>query len=169
VGCAFGCDRAGALTNAESLRAIAGWRSTVDDQRAATPGLRFPDSAFPAAPAGWTAADQHHARSARADPRQSAPCPDVLGPDRVVGPRYCPSIEDKVVRFAERETPRRVPGARELRDDWIYCNGISTSLPRGCAGPDRAIDARVREAEIMRYGYAVEYDMVRPHQIWRRA
>ncbi|NUQ53551.1 MAG: tRNA uridine-5-carboxymethylaminomethyl(34) synthesis enzyme MnmG [Phycisphaerales bacterium] len=82
-----------------------------------------------------------------------------------VGPRYCPSIEDKVVRFAERERHAVFLEPESLRDDWIYCNGISTSLPRDVQ------DMIVRSmpgcgcAEILRYGYAVEYDMVRPHQI----
>jgi len=82
------------------------------------------------------------------------------------GPRYCPSIEDKVVRFGERESHHVFLEPESLRDDWIYCNGISTSLPadvqdvlvRGMPGCERA--------EILRYGYAVEYDMVRPHQIY---
>lgn len=81
------------------------------------------------------------------------------------GPRYCPSIEDKVVRFAERESHTVFLEPESLRTEWIYCNGISTSLPRDVQ------DAMVRampgceRAEILRYGYAVEYDMVRPHQI----
>jgi tRNA uridine 5-carboxymethylaminomethyl modification enzyme len=82
------------------------------------------------------------------------------------GPRYCPSIEDKVVRFAERETHGVFLEPESLRDDWIYCNGISTSLPADVQ------DAIVRSmpgcenAHVYRYGYAVEYDMVRPHQIF---
>lgn len=81
------------------------------------------------------------------------------------GPRYCPSIEDKVVRFAEREAHGVFLEPESHADEWVYCNGISTSLP-----PD-VQDAIVRampgceDAKILRYGYAVEYDMVRPHQI----
>ena len=81
------------------------------------------------------------------------------------GPRYCPSIEDKVVRFADRVSHHVFLEPESLRTDEIYCNGISTSLPadvqdqivRGLPGCERA--------EILRYGYAVEYDMVWPHQI----
>ena len=81
------------------------------------------------------------------------------------GPRYCPSIEDKVVRFAERESHGIYLEPESLESDWIYCNGIATSLPgdiqdeivRGMPGCE--------DAEILQYGYAVEYDMVRPHQI----
>ena len=82
-----------------------------------------------------------------------------------VGPRYCPSLEDKVVRFADRESHGVFLEPESLEDDWIYCNGISTSLPshvqdaivRGMPGCERA--------EILRHGYAVEYDIVRPHQL----
>ncbi|GJQ29832.1 MAG: tRNA uridine 5-carboxymethylaminomethyl modification enzyme MnmG [Phycisphaerae bacterium] len=91
--------------------------------------------------------------------------PMYSGQIESVGPRYCPSIEDKVVRFAERDSHGVFLEPESLDDDWVYCNGISTSLP-----PD-VQDAIVRampgceRAEILRYGYAVEYDMVRPHQI----
>jgi tRNA uridine 5-carboxymethylaminomethyl modification enzyme len=91
--------------------------------------------------------------------------PMYSGQIESVGPRYCPSIEDKVVRFAERESHGVFLEPESLRDDWVYCNGISTSLPANVQ------DAIVRSmpgcgrAEIYRYGYAVEYDMVRPHQI----
>ena len=91
--------------------------------------------------------------------------PMYSGQIESVGPRYCPSIEDKVVRFPERASHTVFLEPESLRDDWVYCNGISTSLPqdvqerivRGMPGCSRA--------EVYRYGYAVEYDMVRPHQI----
>lgn len=91
--------------------------------------------------------------------------PMYSGQIESAGPRYCPSIEDKVVRFGERDSHHVFLEPESLRDDWVYCNGISTSLPpdvqdhvvRGMKGCERA--------EILRYGYAVEYDMVRPHQI----
>ena len=91
--------------------------------------------------------------------------PMYSGQIESAGPRYCPSIEDKVVRFAERESHGVFLEPESHESDWIYCNGISTSLPRDVQ------DALVRSmpgcenAEILRYGYAVEYDMVRPHQI----
>ncbi|MBL8764732.1 MAG: tRNA uridine-5-carboxymethylaminomethyl(34) synthesis enzyme MnmG [Phycisphaerae bacterium] len=94
--------------------------------------------------------------------------PMYTGQIESVGPRYCPSIEDKVVRFAEREShavllePEAVGSGR---DEWIYCNGISTSLPADVQ--DRLVRSMpgCEGAEILRHGYAVEYDMVRPHQI----
>ncbi len=81
------------------------------------------------------------------------------------GPRYCPSLEDKVVRFAQRESHHVFLEPESLATDDIYCNGISTSLPaevqeqivRGIPGCERA--------QAKRWGYAVEYDMVWPHQI----
>ncbi|MDX2132774.1 MAG: FAD-dependent oxidoreductase [Planctomycetota bacterium] len=91
--------------------------------------------------------------------------PMYSGQIESAGPRYCPSIEDKVVRFAERDSHGVFLEPESLRDDWVYCNGVSTSLP-----PD-VQDVVIRSmpgcaaAEILRYGYAVEYDMVRPHQI----
>jgi tRNA uridine 5-carboxymethylaminomethyl modification enzyme len=83
-----------------------------------------------------------------------------------VGPRYCPSIEDKVVRFAEREQHGVFLEPESLRDDWIYCNGISTSLPGDVQEQIVRAMPGCERAEIYRYGYAVEYDMVRPHQIY---
>jgi len=85
--------------------------------------------------------------------------------DAECGPRYCPSIEDKVVRFADKPSHTVFLEPESLETNEIYCNGISTSLPadvqeyivRHLPGCERA--------EILRHGYAVEYDMVRPHQI----
>lgn len=81
------------------------------------------------------------------------------------GPRYCPSIEDKVVRFADQPSHQIFlePEGRNTRE--YYCNGISTSLPRDVQeGMIHAIKGLER-AEIMRYGYAVEYDYAPPTQL----
>ncbi|MGH7244367.1 MAG: tRNA uridine-5-carboxymethylaminomethyl(34) synthesis enzyme MnmG [Phycisphaerales bacterium] len=91
--------------------------------------------------------------------------PMYSGQIESVGPRYCPSIEDKVVRFAERETHGVFLEPESLRDDWIYCNGISTSLPADVQDKIVRSMPGCERAQIYRYGYAVEYDMVRPHQI----
>lgn len=81
------------------------------------------------------------------------------------GPRYCPSIEDKVVRFAERTSHQIFlePEGRQTHE--VYCNGISTSLPRDVQ--DRLIHGirGLEQADIMRYGYAVEYDYAPPTQL----
>ena len=81
------------------------------------------------------------------------------------GPRYCPSIEDKVVRFADRDSHHVFLEPETLDGESVYCNGISTSLPPDIQ--DQIVQAMpgCKQAEIMQYGYAVEYDMVRPHQI----
>jgi tRNA uridine 5-carboxymethylaminomethyl modification enzyme len=94
--------------------------------------------------------------------------PMFSGQIESVGPRYCPSIEDKVVRFAERESHTVFLEPESLRpghDEWVYCNGISTSLPRDVQDAIVRLLPGCARAEILRYGYAVEYDMVRPHQI----
>jgi len=87
------------------------------------------------------------------------------GQIETAGPRYCPSIEDKVVRFADRHSHHVFLEPESHESNEIYCNGISTSLP-----PDvqEVIVHRLpgcENAKILRYGYAVEYDMVWPHQI----
>jgi tRNA uridine 5-carboxymethylaminomethyl modification enzyme len=81
------------------------------------------------------------------------------------GPRYCPSIEDKVVRFRERESHGVYLEPESLETDWIYCNGIATSLPADIQDEVVKRMPGCADAEILQHGYAVEYDMVRPHQI----
>ncbi|MHC4869318.1 MAG: tRNA uridine-5-carboxymethylaminomethyl modification enzyme MnmG/GidA [Planctomycetota bacterium] len=81
------------------------------------------------------------------------------------GPRYCPSIEDKVVRFADRDRHHVFLEPETLHCDRLYANGISTSLPLEIQSQVvRAMPGCAR-AEIVQAGYAVEYDMVWPHQI----
>ncbi|MBL8852238.1 MAG: tRNA uridine-5-carboxymethylaminomethyl(34) synthesis enzyme MnmG, partial [Planctomycetaceae bacterium] len=81
------------------------------------------------------------------------------------GPRYCPSIEDKVVRFADKESHQIFlePEGRNTRE--IYCNGISTSLPRDVQEQMIHGIPGLEHADIMRYGYAVEYDYAPPSQL----
>jgi tRNA uridine 5-carboxymethylaminomethyl modification enzyme len=80
------------------------------------------------------------------------------------GPRYCPSIEDKVVRFADKESHQLFlePEGRHTRE--IYVNGISTSLPRDVQDAMIRLVPGLEQARIMRYGYAVEYDYCPPDQ-----
>jgi tRNA uridine 5-carboxymethylaminomethyl modification enzyme len=82
------------------------------------------------------------------------------------GPRYCPSIEDKVVRFAQRERHQLFlePEGRNTLE--VYVNGISTSLPRDVQDEMLRLIPGLEHAEIMRYGYAVEYDYAPPDQLW---
>ena len=81
------------------------------------------------------------------------------------GPRYCPSIEDKVVRFAEKGSHQIFlePEGRNTLE--YYCNGISTSLPRDVQDEMIRSIRGLERAEIMRYGYAVEYDFAPPTQL----
>jgi tRNA uridine 5-carboxymethylaminomethyl modification enzyme len=81
------------------------------------------------------------------------------------GPRYCPSIEDKVVRFADKQSHHIFLEPEGLDTDEIYCNGISTSLPADVQATMIALIPGLENATILRHGYAVEYDMVWPTQI----
>ncbi|RMF14852.1 MAG: tRNA uridine-5-carboxymethylaminomethyl(34) synthesis enzyme MnmG, partial [Alphaproteobacteria bacterium] len=82
------------------------------------------------------------------------------------GPRYCPSIEDKVVRFAHRESHQIFIEPEGLDSDLVYPNGISTSLPRDVQiAMVRSIPGLER-AEIRQYGYAIEYDFIDPRSLW---
>ena len=85
------------------------------------------------------------------------------------GPRYCPSIEDKVVRFEERTSHGvflEPESLRTYKDKiWVYCNGISTSLPIDVQERIVRLMPGCEHAEILQHGYAVEYDTVQPHQI----
>jgi len=91
--------------------------------------------------------------------------PMYSGQIHSTGPRYCPSIEDKVVRFADKPSHHIFLEPEGLDTDEIYCNGISTSLPSDVQ------DAMIRgvrgleNAQVLRWGYAVEYDIVWPTQI----
>ena len=81
------------------------------------------------------------------------------------GPRYCPSLEDKVVRFADKNSHHIFLEPEGLDTDEIYCNGISTSLPADVQEQIVAMIPGLEKAQILRFGYAVEYDMVWPTQI----
>ncbi len=81
------------------------------------------------------------------------------------GPRYCPSIEDKVVRFAERNQHQLFLEPEGYETQEIYVNGISTSLPRDVQDEMFRRIPGLENAQVMRYGYAVEYDFCPPNQL----
>ncbi len=91
--------------------------------------------------------------------------PMYSGQIQSTGPRYCPSIEDKVVRFADKASHQIFlePEGRNTLE--YYCNGISTSLPRDVQETMIHSIRGLERAEIMRYGYAVEYDFAPPTQL----
>ena len=83
------------------------------------------------------------------------------------GPRYCPSIEDKVHRFADKTSHQLFLEPEGLDDPTVYPNGISTSLPRGVQDALVASIPGLESAKIMQYGYAIEYDFIDPRALIR--
>jgi tRNA uridine 5-carboxymethylaminomethyl modification enzyme len=82
-----------------------------------------------------------------------------------IGPRYCPSIEDKVVRFGHKERHQIFLEPEGLDDDTVYPNGISTSLPRDVQESFIRSIAGLEKVEILRPGYAIEYDFCDPREL----
>ena len=83
------------------------------------------------------------------------------------GPRYCPSIEDKVHRFANKTSHQLFLEPEGLDDPAVYPNGISTSLPRGVQDALVTSIPGLESAKIMQYGYAIEYDFIDPRALTR--
>ncbi|MCQ8260290.1 tRNA uridine-5-carboxymethylaminomethyl(34) synthesis enzyme MnmG [Streptococcus suis] len=82
-----------------------------------------------------------------------------------IGPRYCPSIEDKIVRFADKERHQLFLEPEGCNTDEIYVQGLSTSLPEDVQQDLIHSIKGLENAQMMRTGYAIEYDMVMPHQL----
>jgi tRNA uridine 5-carboxymethylaminomethyl modification enzyme len=91
--------------------------------------------------------------------------PMYSGQIRSSGPRYCPSIEDKIVRFADRDAHQLFLEPEGRYTSEVYVNGISTSLPRDVQDGMLRLIPGLQNAQIMRYGYAVEYDFCPPDQL----
>lgn len=85
-----------------------------------------------------------------------------------VGPRYCPSIEDKVTRFADKISHQTFLEPEGLNTDLIYLQGISTSLPADVQDQFLKTIPGLENVKVVRYGYAVEYDYIEPTQIYHR-
>ncbi len=91
--------------------------------------------------------------------------PAFTGQIKAVGPRYCPSIEDKITRFPDRDHHQIFLEPEGLDTTEVYCNGISTSVPYDVQEEMIRSIKGLENAEITRYGYAIEYDYVPPTQI----
>jgi tRNA uridine 5-carboxymethylaminomethyl modification enzyme len=114
----------------------------------------------------WTTPEVHDAIRSSLDPAspRGVRSPLYTGQIRSTGPRYCPSIEVKVVRFPDRPRHQVFLEPEGRSTDEVYCNGISTSLPEDVQ--DRIVHGipGMERARILRYGYAIEYDFVPPLQ-----
>ncbi|MTI09305.1 tRNA uridine-5-carboxymethylaminomethyl(34) synthesis enzyme MnmG [Curvivirga aplysinae] len=82
-----------------------------------------------------------------------------------VGPRYCPSIEDKIVRFADKDRHQIFLEPEGLDDHTVYPNGISTSMPEDVQKAFLRSIPGLENVEILQYGYAIEYDYVDPREL----
>ncbi|MXQ49436.1 tRNA uridine-5-carboxymethylaminomethyl(34) synthesis enzyme MnmG [Streptococcus pneumoniae] len=91
--------------------------------------------------------------------------PMFSGVVKGVGPRYCPSIEDKIVRFADKERHQLFLEPEGRHTDEVYVQGLSTSLPEDVQRELIHSVKGLENAEMMRTGYAIEYDIVLPHQL----
>jgi tRNA uridine 5-carboxymethylaminomethyl modification enzyme len=91
--------------------------------------------------------------------------PNFTGQIKAVGPRYCPSIEDKITRFPDKDHHQIFLEPEGLDTSEVYCNGISTSIPFDVQEAMIRSIKGLENADITRYGYAIEYDYVPPTQI----
>jgi len=91
--------------------------------------------------------------------------PLYTGQIRSVGPRYCPSLETKIERFPDKPSHQVFLEPEGRRTNWVYCNGLPTSLPRDVQDFIIRHVPGLEEATILRYGYAIEYDYAQPTQL----
>ena len=82
-----------------------------------------------------------------------------------IGPRYCPSIEDKINRFSEKDSHQIFIEPEGLDKDLVYPNGISTSLPSAAQKDFVQSINGLENSEIEEFGYAVEYDFIDPRSL----
>ena len=121
-----------------------------------------PEDPLPAVPCWitWTTPAAHQAILDNLDR-----APLYSGQIRSTGPRYCPSIEVKVVRFPDRQRHQVFLEPEGVATHVVYCNGIATSVPEDVQDDIVRNIPGMERAKIIRYGYAIEYDFVPPTQI----
>ncbi len=83
-----------------------------------------------------------------------------------IGPRYCPSIEDKVVRFSDKERHQIFYEPESLELDQEYIQGFSTSMPEEIQDKMLRLLPGLKDCEVIRYAYAIEYDAIDPLELW---
>jgi len=91
--------------------------------------------------------------------------PMYSGQIESAGPRYCPSVETKIVRFADKQSHQLFLEPEGRQTDEVYINGLSTSLPREVQDAMLTMIPGLENSRIIRYGYAIEYDYVPPDQL----
>ena len=91
--------------------------------------------------------------------------PMYSGQIQSTGPRYCPSIETKIIRFADKSRHQLFLEPEGRRTNEVYVNGLPTSLPRDVQDEMVRLIPGLENAEILRYGYAIEYDFAPPQQL----
>ncbi len=108
----------------------------------------------------WTSPEVHQAIADNLDRS-----PVFSGAIAGRGPRYCPSIEDKVVRFPDRDRHQVFLEPESLSDDVIYPNGVSTALPEDLQARFIRMMPGLKAAQILQPGYAIEYDFIDPRDL----
>lgn len=140
--------------------------SQMEEQRGDEPPSKFSfwnsEITLPQVPCYLTFTNQQTHNAIRENLHRS---PLYSGEIKGVGPRYCPSIEDKVVKFPDKERHQLFFEPESLDSNWIYPNGISTSLPADVQEIFIRAIPGCQDVKIARFGYAVEYDCIDPRQL----